>query len=414
MYNNFYNKSLISKRDSLNITPSIITREESEKRILERFPILKNDKIFHNYFSSYDFHDNEKDMVEFWLDVINFIFESIFQSFAVRISDILDSSKIKNRKPLGLLNIISDLINRGEYTLLTELKKEDYYKKNYPDLYKNESWGSYIRNGVVSIIKRGVYGLKSDYKHTIPKTDDWLINKKLFHLHLENIINILTRFLMEEDTDVLTIHELRNLLINSAQFQDTQLEICLHYLSKMKKIAVFKVKVDNTDMDCVKLLRDEESTVTEKDQAIINILVQLKKFDRKLEDIENITKECIDKAKEFLKKKNRDGALNCVKRKNVYLKAYQHYSNLKFTLEQNLLDIKSMESNFKVKNILEEVIKTSENLKMDVGDLEKVSDKLRDKKDNIKEAQDVLNVYNEEVENVKTYFNLFHLIRIYL
>ena len=46
-----------------------ITKEECEEKIMTRFEILKDNKVFHNYFSSYDFHDNEKDMLEFWEDI---------------------------------------------------------------------------------------------------------------------------------------------------------------------------------------------------------------------------------------------------------------------------------------------------------------------------------------------------------
>lgn len=74
----------------------------------------------------------------------------------------------------------------------------------------------------------------------------------------------------------------------------------------IKKIAMFKVKIDNVEVECVKLLQDENSKVHEKDHAIINILIQLKKFDRKLDELTGIIDECVEKAKECLKKKSRD------------------------------------------------------------------------------------------------------------
>jgi hypothetical protein len=82
------------------------TKEDIERRIFERFPVLNDNAIFHNYFTSYDFHENEKDMVSFWKDVLMFIYESIFQTFAIRIDEIVESTKLRNRRPLGLENII--------------------------------------------------------------------------------------------------------------------------------------------------------------------------------------------------------------------------------------------------------------------------------------------------------------------
>jgi hypothetical protein len=82
------------------------TKEDIERRIFERFPVLNDKKIFHNYFTSYDFHEKEKDMVNFWKDVLMFIYESIYQTFALRIEDIIETTKLRNRRPVGLENII--------------------------------------------------------------------------------------------------------------------------------------------------------------------------------------------------------------------------------------------------------------------------------------------------------------------
>lgn len=89
-----------------------------------------------------------------------------------------------------------------------------------------------------------------------------------------------------------------------------------------------------------------------------------------------------------------------MKKKNLYVKAYDHYSNLKLTLEQNLLDIKSMESNKNVQNILQEAVRTSENLKLNIDEFEMITDKLKEKGDQMKEAQDVISNYNQDYYHV--------------
>lgn len=398
------------KRESTS-TGRHISKEECEKRILERFPSLIDDKLFHNYFCSYDFHYHENDMLEFWRDVLMFLYESVYETFAININEILEKTKLRNRRPLGLINIITELIKRGEYVLASSLKNEEYFKKNYSSLYKKEGWGSWVKKGLVTTVKIpfkmfgiGGSGPDSNNPGSHFKPDDLLIQKRLFHKHLESIINLLSRILIEEDIEVFTKFGLVDILINSnLHFKDSYLDLCLDYLNKIKKIAVFKVRVENVDIECVKLLRDENSTVTEKDKAIINILEQLKNFDKKMEDTMNVVQDCLMRAKVFLKNKNKDAAMNCLKKKNLYLKAYNHYSNLKMTLEQNLIDIKSMQSNQNVKNILESVVKTSENLKMNVEEFNEVSEKLRVHKENMNEAKDILNEYNDEHVNVSLY-----------
>ena len=91
------------------------TKEEVEGKIFNRFTTLNDKKAFHNYFTSYDFRENEKDMVDFWKDIVDYYYESIFGSFALKVSTILDYSKFKGKNPIGLPNI------------LVELKQENFY-----------------------------------------------------------------------------------------------------------------------------------------------------------------------------------------------------------------------------------------------------------------------------------------------
>jgi hypothetical protein len=101
-----------------------------------------------------------------------------------------------------------------------------------------------------------------------------------------------------------------------------------------------------------------------------------------------------------MRKKNRDAAANCLKKKNLYLSKYQHIADMKLTLEQNLLDIKSMESSKGVKKALEEAIEAAQGLAIDAEEFGLITDKLREKNDNLKETNDVLYDYNKEQYDV--------------
>ncbi len=83
-----------------------MNKEETEKKILERFPMLNDSKVLHNYFSSYDFHDNEEYIVNFWRDLIYYVYDSVKDGFAMKIDDILEITKIKNKRPIGIQNIL--------------------------------------------------------------------------------------------------------------------------------------------------------------------------------------------------------------------------------------------------------------------------------------------------------------------
>jgi hypothetical protein len=353
-------------------------------------------------------------MIEFWRDLLNFLFESVFESFAIPLTEIYEKTKLNNRKPVGLQNILQELVNRGEYILSSSLKTDDYFKKNYSNLYKKDGWGTWLKNGVITSVKIpfnyiGLTSNQIEHANTREyKSDELFINKKHFHHHLTDLVNLLSKILMEEDIEVVTKMELRSILLNSdLKYKELNLDLCINYLNKIKKVQIFKVKIENVEMECIKLLHDENSSVSEKDKAIINILVQLKNFDRKIDEMMSTIQSCLLKAKEFLKNKNREAASHCIKKKNIYLNAYNHYSNLKMTLEQNLIDIKSMQTNQNVKNILEDVLKTSEKLKMNVEEFNEIADKMKSQRDDLKEAKGYLAEYSEENLNV----NSFHYFR---
>jgi hypothetical protein len=99
-------------------------------------------------------------------------------------------------------------------------------------------------------------------------------------------------------------------------------------------------------------------------------------------------------------KNNREAAKYHLKKKNIFYASFEDYNDVKLTLEKILLDIKSMETHRNVKNILEEVVKTSEKLKMDVNEFDEIAEKFREKSDHLKEANDLLNEYNADNFNV--------------
>jgi len=80
-------------------------------------------------------------------------------------------------------------------------------------------------------------------------------------------------------------------------------------------------------------------------------------------------------------------------------KSHDHFFNLKLSLEQNLLDIKSMESNQNIHNVLLEASKATHSLKVNVEELEDVADKVRDNFDNVREVNEIIGDFNSDALN---------------
>lgn len=92
-------------------------------------------------------------------------------------------------------------------------------------------------------------------------------------------------------------------------------------------------------------------------------------------------------------------ASNLLKKKIILQRSYDHFFNMKLSLEQNLLDIKSMESNQNIHNVLLESSKATHTLKINVDEFENVADKVKDNVDNLREINDIIGDFNSEVLN---------------
>lgn len=126
-----------------------LKKDEIEKRILERFPDLNDNQQYHNLFCSYDFHENEKNMLEFWKDVIEFLFESVKNTHGLKHEDILELIKIKGKKPLGLNNITQKLIEEGDLIPSSLLTTDCYFKKFFPEFVQiKETWGGWMKRNI--------------------------------------------------------------------------------------------------------------------------------------------------------------------------------------------------------------------------------------------------------------------------
>jgi hypothetical protein len=88
-------------------------------------------------------------MLEFWKDVIEFLFESVKNTHGMKLEDIIETIKIKGKKPLGLNNITHKLIEDGDLIPSSMLSNDLYYKKYFPELVQTkESWGGWMKRNI--------------------------------------------------------------------------------------------------------------------------------------------------------------------------------------------------------------------------------------------------------------------------
>lgn len=153
----------------------ILKKDEVEKKIFEAFPILNDESRFHDFFSSYDFHDNEAFMVHFWKDLVEYLILNLNDNFSINYGQLISLTRLKYNTPIGLPNVIKKLAREGELILASELKGDEYYKRNFPALFPKESWGQFFKKRITNSIWGG-----NDSESKEIHSDDLIIDKKSF------------------------------------------------------------------------------------------------------------------------------------------------------------------------------------------------------------------------------------------
>lgn len=166
---NYALKKQIKRRDV------VLKKDEVEKKLFEAFPILNDESRFHDFFSSYDFHENESFMVHFWKDLLEYLILHLNDNFSLSYGQLISLTRLKYNTPIGLPNIVKKLVKDGDFMLASELKSDEYYKKLFPALYPKETWGQYFKKTITNSIWGG-----NDSENKEIQSDDLVLEKKSF------------------------------------------------------------------------------------------------------------------------------------------------------------------------------------------------------------------------------------------
>ena len=299
----------LSDFDFITPTQSNLSQEEVEKKLISRFDFLSKEKGLHDYFSSYDFRLEEKNMVEIWEQIIQYLLSEVFSSFGITISELKKYTTIKTTVPMGLNNIIQQLRIEQKYITDEDLKNDNFYENNFPELYpKAKGYISSFLSGLQSIINvtGGKMGCKEDNdnngqelpmrtditdedRYKILPENSIIFNYERFKTHCNQLLQVLTEILREDDDEVIQMDKFKKEIIEKYTKKEGKIgglitlpygiqyiDYSLYYLMKIKKIALFEVEFNNKRVKCIKLLKNKEDTITEKDQAISKLLIQIK------------------------------------------------------------------------------------------------------------------------------------------
>ena len=413
----------MKKLDS-SLKDLVISQENVEKKLLQKFQFLNDQRQLHNLFLSYDFRDNEENMVRVWEQILNYLYLDIFTTFGMKISEIKTYTMINNQIPTGLMNIIQELRIRQKLITDFDLTNQSYYYKYYPELYPEKSsqgWGTYIFSGVKNLINFGSIkmgcaeeqnddkiikrdDISEDEKYNNLPANTIIFNYEMFKRNCKELLDFLSEVLQETDNEVITkkefIKNVNNASSNGGMYNGINLlfgsiyiDYCLIYLEKIKKIAIFTIEQDFRKIEFIKLLINPNDKPNEKDKITAQILIKTKQLQIRINELEKKINLCMDNVKKYIQKGDKKGAKYWLLRKKTYEKYKKDNDAIHINLIQQIIDIKNAESE---KN-LTQILKTSNQIYKNVGlDADKFAEVTEDWKE-------LNNAKEEMYENFKDF-----------
>ena len=398
----------MSKLES-SLADLVISNENVEKKLLQKFEFLKDPKQLHKLYVSYDYNENDENMVKAWEEILKYLYIGIFSTFGMKISEIKKYTIINNKIPVGLNNIIQELRIRQKIITDFDLSNQAYYNKYYPELYpenNKQGWGSYIFSGVKNLVNFGSVKIgcaEEKNEEEMIKRDDIteeekyqnfpentiIFNYEMLKKNCNEILNFLSELLQENDNEIISkkefIKEINNISSNGGIYNDVNLpfgsiyiEHCLKYLEKIKKISIFTIENNSSKIEFIKLLMTPNNTPNEKDKLTAEILLKCDSLNYRIKDLDKKIELCLNNVKNFIQKGNKNAAKPWLIRKKNYEKYKQNCENVHLTLIQQIIDLKNAEGEKNLTEILKQSNQIYKNIGLDNDKFIEVSEDIKD------------------------------------
>ena len=411
----------------------VFKTDDIENKILNRFTFLQQDAVLHKNTSSYDFREEEKNMVDTWEKIIDFLLSDVFNCCAITMSDLNKYTVIKNQKPLGLNNIIQQLRIELKYVTEEDLKDDKFYEMIFPDLYpKQTGYVSNIIGGIKSFwnFAGGKIGCKeendNDQQQMALRTDisgedrykvipenSIIFNFNKFKIYCSQVLEVLKDILKEKDgEEVIPKYDFLK-IVNERYLENTNslseiitlpygvkyIDYALYYLMKSKKIILFDIESNNKNIECIKLLKNKDDTVTDKDTAVAKILTHIELLEKRINEINKKIEQIMASAKSQLKSGNKQGAKLFLTKKKNYEKILNVTQNSLTVLENQIFELRNTESNVSITNVLKQCLEAEKSIGLNPDEFAEVTSDLKEHKDNLDEINSAMNEFVDEKEN---------------
>jgi len=319
---------------------------------------------------------------------------------------------------MGLNNIIQQLRIEQKYITEEDLKNDKFYQINFPDLYpQTKGYVSSFISGIQSLINftGGKIGCKDENdnngqqmplrtdiseeeKNKIIPENSLIFNFEKFRIYSNQVLTVLGEILHENDQDVISTSNFINIIKEeytkktdeiggriTLTYGTQNIDYVLYYLMKIKKIGLFEIESKPKNIECIKLLKDINDTVSEKDKAIAKLLSHIELLEKRIKDYSKKNEELLSQIKMQLKKGDKQSARITMIKKKKYEKFMENFQNSQNILEQQIFDLKNAENNVSVTEILKNSLSVGKEIGVNPDEFAEVTQDLKDQKDALEE-----------------------------
>ena len=331
---------------------------EIENKILRHFNFLNDENNFQRIYDEYNFEEEKNKLTEIWENIIKYIYEEISHSLTLSLKNIKQLSKIHGREPLGLSNILQYLRANMKYITEEDIKSNEFYEKNFPELYpKPTSFMNYFYLPTFCREEckenKGIECLRKDisYKNNIPE-NCILFNYDILNTHCEALIMVLNRILSEYGQEIIQKDIALKIIKEDysddskegnikLRYGDKNIDDVIYFLKKMKKIIIFEIELKDKKYEFIKLAKSKDDSENEKDKKIAKILIRIDEQREKCKIIQAYIKQCKILAKNKLKDNDRKSAEKIIKKHNKLQNFIDIRNKVINSLEKKIVDIQN-------------------------------------------------------------------------
>ena len=342
------------------------SENENEKKILKHFNFLNDEINFQKIYGEYNFEKEKIKLTEIWENIIKYLYEEISHRLTLSLEEIKSLSIIHGYEPKGLDNILKYLRANLKYITQKDIKSDEFYKKNFPEIYPKPP-KSYIipipnpfkllnpfnlcreeKNEIndIECVRKDI-----SYNDNIPE-GSILFNYEILNSHCEALLMILNKILLENGQEIIkkdiafkNIKE--NYSDNSKEgniklrYGTQNLEDVIYFLQKTKKIIIFEIEIKGEKYEFIKTTKNKDDTIDEKDKRIAKILISIDDKRGESNIIQEYIVKCLILAKKNLKDNNKDKAKEIIIKHNKLQKLLDKRIKLMKSLEKKIIDIQS-------------------------------------------------------------------------